>query len=63
MSAEELPLLLTVANSKNVRGERSQTYLLAITLKAWNAYRQGETVGLYRWRPGGAKPEAFPEPI
>lgn len=52
----------TIANSLGVKGERNQTYLLAITIKAWNAYRAGETVGLYRWRPGGAKPEAFPEP-
>lgn len=52
----------TLHDSKSVKGERSETYLLAITIKAWNAYRQGETVGLYRWRPGGAKPEAFPEP-
>ncbi len=52
----------TVANTTGVKGERNQTYLLAITIKAWNAFRAGETVGLYRWKPGGAKPEAFPEP-
>lgn len=53
----------TLAESKSIRGNRNETYLLAITVKAWNAYRNGETVGLYRWRPGGAKPEKFPEPI
>lgn len=47
---------------KNVRGERSQSYLLAVTIKAWNAYRRGDQVGVLRWLPGGAKPEAFPEP-
>lgn len=52
----------TLAGTKEVRGERSQTYLAAITIKAWNAYRQGRTVGMYRWKPGGARPEAFPEP-
>lgn len=53
----------TLAGTKDVRGERSQTFLLAITIKAWNAYRRGESVGLYRWKPGGAKPESFPEPL
>ncbi len=48
--------------AENVRGTRSQTHQLAIVFKAWNAYRQGETVGQLRWRAGGAKPEAFPEP-
>ena len=53
----------TLQGTKDVRGERSQTFLLAITIKAWNAYRNGDTVGLYRWRPGGSKPEGFPEPV
>ncbi len=53
----------TLQGSKDVRGERSQTYLLAVTIKAWNAYRRGEQVGLLRWKAGGAKPEKFPEPI
>lgn len=48
---------------KNKRGELNRTFVLAITIKAWNAYRNGDTVGLYRWRPGGAKPERFPEPV
>lgn len=52
----------TVQETKSNRGERNQTWLLAITIKAWNAYRNGEKVSLYRWRPGGAKPEQFPEP-
>jgi hypothetical protein len=52
----------TLAESKSAKGQRSETYILAITIKAWNAYRAGETVGLYRWKPGGAKPESFPEP-
>jgi len=50
------------ANSKSVRGQRSETYLTAITIKAWNAYRDGAEVGLLRFKPGGAKPETFPEP-
>lgn len=49
-------------NSRSVRGERSQTYLMAILIKAWNAYRAGETIGLLRYKPGGERPEKFPEP-
>lgn len=52
----------TVAESRRIRGERNQSYLLAITIKAWNAYRAGDKVGLLRYRPGGANPERFPEP-
>jgi len=51
------------ANHKNVRGERSQVFLLAITIKAWNAYRRGESIGQLKFRMGGAKPEQFPEPL
>jgi hypothetical protein len=50
------------ANSKSVRGQRSVKFLIAITIKAWNAYRDGVKVGLLAYRPGGAKPEKFPEP-
>jgi hypothetical protein len=35
----------------------------AITIKAWNAYRQGRTVELLGFKVGGAKPERFPEPV
>ncbi|MBF9135343.1 hypothetical protein I0C86_41570 [Plantactinospora sp. S1510] len=34
----------------------------AYVIKAWNAYRDGRTMGLLRYRPGGANPETFPEP-
>lgn len=46
----------------NTKGMRSDRYLLAITIKAWNFYRAGEKVGLLKFRSGGAKPESFPEP-
>lgn len=42
------------------RSRADNRYLLAITIKAWNAYRAGEKIGLLRWKPGGAKPERFP---
>lgn len=49
-------------NSESVKGERNTRYLAAITIKAWNAYRAGEDVGLLKFRPGGVNPEKFPEP-
>lgn len=52
----------SIARSFSTRGERSVVYLLAVTIKAWNKYRAGETAALLTFRPGGAKPEAFPEP-
>lgn len=50
-----------IMNEDN-KGERNQRYVAAITIKAWNAYRAGESIGLLKFRTGGAKPEAFPEP-
>lgn len=41
----------------------NRKYMLAITIKAWNAYRQGEKVGHFRYRPGGSNPERMPEAI
>lgn len=32
----------------------------AWTVKAWNAWRRGEEVKVFKWIPGGAKPEPFP---
>jgi hypothetical protein len=52
----------TAENSRTVRGQRSERYLTAITIKAWNAYRDGAKVGLLTFRPGGEKPERFPLP-
>lgn len=51
-----------VEASKTVRGERNANYLNAIMIKAWNAYRAGNTVGVLRFTAGGANPEKFPEP-
>lgn len=51
-----------VAASRDQRGERSQRYLLAITIKAWNAWRNGDKIGQLKFRAGGAKPESFPDP-
>jgi hypothetical protein len=32
----------------------------ALTIKAWNLWRQGREVQVLTWRPGGANPEKFP---
>lgn len=53
-------LLLTSVDG--VRGARNTRYLLAVTIKAWNKYRDGDRCDLLKFRTGGAKPEAFPEP-
>jgi hypothetical protein len=50
------------ADSRNVRGQRSERYLTAILIKAWNAYREGSRIALLRYVPGGSRPEAFPAP-
>lgn len=42
---------------------RDPVSVAAITIKAWNAFRRGDTVGLFRFSPGGANPEKFPEAI
>jgi hypothetical protein len=38
-------------------------FLTAIMIKAWNAYRRGDSIGLLSFKSGGAKPERFPEPV
>lgn len=38
-------------------------YLIAITIKAWNAYRKGQAIERLQWKAGGAAKEVFPEPL
>lgn len=37
-------------------------HYLALLIKAWNAYRLGETITALSWRAGGSAPEPFPTP-
>lgn len=53
---------MATATRNDIRGTRNETQLLALTVKAWNLYRDGATVKLLSWKQGGARPEAFPEP-
>ena len=56
-------ILFANRENKNAKGTtRGNTVLAAIVCKAWNKYRQGESVQSLSWRPGGANPEKFPEP-
>lgn len=60
--------ILTLRNAlinmkESMRGTRSQTYMAAITIKAWNKYRAGEEATQLRFTPGGKTPERFPKPI
>lgn len=40
----------------------NMTFVTALTIKAWNKFRDGDDCSLLRFRTGGAHPEAFPEP-
>lgn len=51
------------ATTSNTRGGRTSTWKMAILIKSWNKYRNGETVKQLSYRPGGANREKFPEPI
>ncbi|MEV6504844.1 hypothetical protein AB0M61_01820 [Streptomyces sp. NPDC051642] len=44
------------------RGRPDEAIVTALVIKAWNAYREGRTVGVLAFRPGGARPEPYPEP-
>lgn len=52
----------SLAEVKSIRGQKSMTFVAAICIKAWNKYRDGETVSLLKFTAGGANPEQFPEP-
>ena len=59
-----LALREKLISMKSETNRRSSAILMAaLTIKAWNAYRHGETVKLLRWTAGGASPEKFPEPV
>ena len=52
-----------LALKNNQRGVLNTTYMAAVVIKAWNKYRLGEECKQLKFRPGGATPERFPEPI
>lgn len=49
--------------SNTLAGSRANSVMtLAVTVKAWNAYREGRHVENISWRPTGIKAEPFPTP-
>lgn len=52
----------TAGNAVTAQSQRSETFLTAVVIKAWNAYRDGASVAVLSYRPGGSKPERFPDP-
>jgi len=56
-------LLLDARVSSHQRVKRrTRPHDWALCVKAWNAYREGRTIKMLVWRPGGAHPESFPVP-
>jgi hypothetical protein len=49
-------------NHANAKGRPEEAHVTALVIKGWNAYRDGRTVHLLAYRPGGASPEPYPEP-
>ncbi len=57
-----------VLRKRLVREATSQTqasvhYIHAITIKTWNAWREGRDSIRLRWQIGGSNPEPFPDPF
>lgn len=52
----------TAIDNRNSKSNLNEDVMTAYVIKAWNAYRDGRTMGFLRYRPGGANPEPFPEP-
>ncbi|MEU6342173.1 hypothetical protein ABZ883_14670 [Streptomyces sp. NPDC046977] len=44
------------------KGRISDEHMTALVIKGWNAYREGRSIRLLTYKPGGAAPEAYPEP-
>lgn len=57
-----LTLRNQLINLKSERGQKKQDYIAALAIKAWNKFRDGEKSSVLRFTPGGANPEAYPEP-
>lgn len=55
-------LLRREATASSTRDRMRADVVVALIIKAWNAYRDGEEITLLRFKVGGAHPEKFPEP-
>lgn len=52
----------TLHQNFTARTKYPPEHLFAMTIKAWNYYRDGRAIKQLGFRSGGAAPEAFPEP-
>lgn len=52
----------TMADHHTTKSRLTNPVVTAYVIKAWNAYRDGRTISVLRYRVGGANPEAYPEP-
>lgn len=55
--------LIREGKGKGTRPRVRVEVALALIVKAWNAYRDGRQIKLLHFKPGGAHPETFPEPV
>lgn len=53
-------LITDAAASKKTGGSMTSRQKAALVIKAWNLWRKGDNVRILMWKPGGARPEAFP---
>lgn len=53
---------LLLSQNEGTKGVRGMRFLTAVTVKAWNKYRDGESATRLQFRAGGANPETFPTP-
>lgn len=51
-----------IENLAKAPGRPDEPLVTALVIKAWNLYRAGDEIQLLSYRPGGARPEAYPEP-
>lgn len=55
---------LVTAQAEKRRGRpMSAKFKMAIILKSWNAFRNGQEVKVLKFKAGGARPDKFPTPI
>lgn len=56
-------LLRRESLASHTRDRMRSDVVIALTIKAWNAYRKGDEVKILHFKVGGAHPEKYPEPV
>lgn len=52
----------SVETSARDKARMPEEHMTALVIKTWNAFREGRELQLVAYRPGGSRPEAYPEP-